>query len=126
MIATRRPVCLSLHALPQPTPVAQRVIHDKENTMPILPVTSQCAHEDRLISPHATYVHTEHARDQLHDTAQHRYSCVEVCPTDVRTCLSEFARATQGVRMRFFVFVPDPLTVCNGTLPTHVAHILRR
>ena len=50
-------------------------------------------HEDRLISPHVTYVQTERARDQLHDTAQHRYSCVDACPTDVRTCLSEFARA---------------------------------
>ena len=96
MNAARRPVCLSLHVLPQPAPVVVPVVHDKENSMPILMVTSECVHEDRLISPHVTYVHTQHARDYLHDTAQHRYSCVEVCPDDVRTCLSEFARAIQA------------------------------
>ena len=91
--AARRPVCHSLHVLPQPLPVAHPVIHDKQNLMPILLVTSEFVHEDRLISPHVTYVHSQQARDQLHNTAQHRYSCVELCPADVRTCLSEFARA---------------------------------
>ena len=89
----RRPVCHSLHVLPRPVPVAPPVIHEPDNKMPILLVTAEYVHEDRLISPHVTYVHTDEARDQLHTSAQHRYSCVEVAPEDARTVLSEFSRA---------------------------------
>ena len=56
-------------------------MHAEEHKMPILLVTSCRVSWDRLISAHVAYVHTvtATAREQLHGTAQHLYSCVEVC-----------------------------------------------
>ena len=80
--------------------------------MPILLVTSRCVSEDVSISAHVSCVHTVTARDQLHDTAQHRCLCV-VCPSDAPTCLSEFARA----------FIKSPLdTLVSIDLPHIHAH----
>jgi hypothetical protein len=76
-----------------PAPEALPAMHGQENTMPISFVALCCVSKDILISAHVTSVQTVTARDQLHKTRQHRYESVGVCPSDVRTCLSEFARA---------------------------------